>query len=289
MGVVESAIRDGTPIWKEALGHECEVSGKSEAEIISEMQRRIVVMREAARRGITEEMRTRSSMVCGNAKRFHDFVSEKTPLSGRLVGKAISYALAVSEVNASMGLVVAAPTAGSCGILPGALLTLNEEIDGSQEKLVRAFFTASGVGLFIAEKATFAAAVAGCAAEIGASAAMASASIVEFNGGSAEQAVNASAISLKSYLGLVCDPVAGLVEVPCIKRNAIGVANAFAAADMALAGVESSIPFGEVVDAMYRIGKRLPAELRETSKGGLATTKTALRIMDRLYPCEIVS
>lgn len=283
MGVIEDAIRSGGHIWEKALEYERGVCGKSEAEILSKMQSRIGVMRQAAMRGTAEEMSTRSGMVCGNAKKFYDSTCAKTPMCGKLVGKAISYALAVSEVNASMGLIVAAPTAGSCGILPGALLALNEEVGGSQEKLSRAFLTASGVGLFIAGKATFAAAVAGCGAEIGASAAMASAAIVEFNGGSAKEAVNAGAISLKSYLGLVCDPVAGLVEVPCIKRNAIGVANAFAAADMALAGIESAIPFDEVVGAMYRIGKRLPVELRETSKGGLATTPTGLKIMGRIY------
>lgn len=281
MGVIEQSLEGGRPIWETALRHELVVSGKTEAEIIFEMQRRIEVMRQAARRGTGEEMRTKSGMVCGSAKKFYGSTRAKTPMSGRLVGKAISYALAVSEVNASMGLIVAAPTAGSCGILPGALLALNEEVDTSEEKLCHAFLTASGIGLFIAEKATFAAAVAGCAAEIGASAAMASAAIAEFAGGTPKQAINAAAISLKSYLGLVCDPVAGLVEVPCIKRNAIGVANAFAAADMAIAGIESAIPFDEVVGAMYRIGKRLPPELRETSKGGLATTPTGLKIMGR--------
>ncbi|MBI4210869.1 MAG: L-serine ammonia-lyase, iron-sulfur-dependent, subunit alpha [Candidatus Diapherotrites archaeon] len=278
MDLLERAVKERRPIHEVSLEHECSARGVSQADVRAEMLRRAGVMRGAAMKGISEAMKTRSGLVQGSAKKFFSATEGRPTLTGRIVGKAIAYSLAVAEVNASMGVIVAAPTAGSCGILPGVMLALNEEVDGSKDKLVNGLLTASGVGMFIAERATFAAAVAGCGAEIGASASMASASIVEFCGGSADEALHAAAISLKSYLGLVCDPVAGLVEVPCIKRNAIGAANAFAAADMALNGIESAIPFPQVVDAMYRIGRRLPPELRETSKGGLAATPAALRV-----------
>jgi len=276
--LLDRALEEQRSIFELTLDFEVNVNNNRREDVVAEMLRRANVMRDAAHRGVSGNITTQSGLVSGNAKRFYDSLDHSAALTGKLVGKAVAYSLAVAEVNASMGLIVAAPTAGSCGILPGAILALNEEVDGSDERLVNALLTASGVGLFIAERATFAAAVAGCGAEIGASASMASAAITEFCNGTAKQALDAAAISLKSYLGLACDPVAGLVEVPCIKRNAIGVANAFAAADMALNGVESAIPFAQVVDAMYSIGRRLPSELRETSKGGLAVTQTALKV-----------
>lgn len=283
--LLESAVAEGKSICEKTVEYEMLHSGKSREEIFSEMVSRFEIMRSAAKKGVSEEIKTRSGLVHGSGKKFFSSIQGKKPLTGSLISKAIAYSLAVAEVNASMGLIVAAPTAGSCGILPGAMLAMQEESDCSDEKIAEAFFTSSGIGLLIAGRATFSAAVAGCGAEIGASSCMASAAIVEFFGGSAKQALNASAISLKSYLGLVCDPIAGLVEVPCIKRNAIGASNAFASAEMALNGVESAVPFPEVVDAMYRIGKRLPVELKETSKGGLATTPTALIVRSKFLQC----
>lgn len=275
---VEYALGENIPLWDAAIEYECWSHGKSEADVVSEMQKRLEVMKDAAKKGVSLPVSSRSGLVQGNAHRFFSSFSPEKSLTGPLVGRAIAYSLAVSEVNASMGLIVAAPTAGSCGILPGAIIALSEHESSDERKSVNALFTASGVGLLIAERATFAAAVAGCGAEIGASASMASAAIVEFMGGTPQQALHAAAISLKSYLGLACDPVAGLVEVPCVKRNAIGVSNAFAAAEMALNGVESAIPYVEVVDAMYSIGRKLPSCLRETSKAGLAVTPTALKV-----------
>jgi len=283
----DKAIAENKSIARATIEYEIETHGKTEDEVFSEMLRRIGIMREAAQKGVNEEIRTRSGMVKGNAKRFFSATQNKKTILGPVLRKAVAYSLAVAEVNSGMGLIVAAPTAGSCGILPGAMLALNEEVDSNEEKLVNGFMTAAGVGLFIAEQATFAAAVAGCAAEIGASASMAAAAVTEFQGGNAKQALNAAAISLKSTLGLVCDPVGGLVEVPCNKRNAIGVANAFTAAELALNGVESAIPFGEVVHTMYNIGRRLPPELRETGRGGLAQTVTGLQITRRMNACSI--
>ncbi len=275
---VEYAIEKNIQIWEAAIEYECFCHGKGKSEIICEMQKRFEIMKNAAIKGVSGPVSTRSGLVRGNAYKFFSSFRPEKSLTGSLVGKAIAYSLAVSEVNASMGVIVAAPTAGSCGILPGAIIALSEHTGSDDKKAINALFTASGVGILIAERATFAAAVAGCGAEIGASASITSAAIVEFMGGSQKQALHAAAISLKSYLGLVCDPVAGLVEVPCVKRNAIGVSNAFAAAEMALNGVESAIPYIEVVDAMYAIGRKLPSCLRETSKAGLATTPTALKV-----------
>ncbi|MEM4630352.1 MAG: L-serine ammonia-lyase, iron-sulfur-dependent, subunit alpha [Candidatus Diapherotrites archaeon] len=274
----KTLINSNKTIWKTTLERECQIQRKNEKEIMKEMQKRLEIMEKAAKKGIKEEITTKSGLVKGNAKKFYEKTRTKKVLLNELTTKAIAYALAVSEVNASMGIIVAAPTAGSCGILPGATIAMMEEINNNKEKGIKALLTAAGIGLIIQERATFAAAVAGCGAEIGASAAMTSAAIVEFCEGTKKQALNAAAITLKSYLGLACDPIAGLVEVPCIKRNAIAVANSFASAEMALAGIESAVPFNEVVDTMLRIGKKLPLELRETSKGGLATTETALKI-----------
>ncbi len=279
--ILEQAVNQNRHIYDLTIEYEMNEYKKSREEIVQEIKNRLKIMRDAAIEGVTNPVKTKSGMVVGNAHKFFEY-SHQNKLLGPVLNKAVAYSLAVAEVNAAMGVIVAAPTAGSCGIIPGILFSLNEEVDSSEEKLVNGFLTSSGLGLYIAHKATFAAAVAGCAAEIGASASMGAATIVEFMGGNAKQAINASAISLKSTLGLVCDPVAGLVEVPCIKRNAIGVANAFTAASMALSGVESAIPFPEVVQAMYNIGRRLPPELRETSKGGLARTETGIQITERL-------
>ncbi|MBI4044567.1 MAG: L-serine ammonia-lyase, iron-sulfur-dependent, subunit alpha [Candidatus Diapherotrites archaeon] len=283
--LMQKAISENKSIAETAFGFEMEKHHRTRQEIFGEMLKRIRVMRQAARRGISEEITTKSGLVQGNAKKFFSSTQGKTTLLGPVLGKAVAYSLAIAEVNSAMGVVVAAPTAGSCGILPGAMLALNEEVDSNREKLVNGFMTASGIGLVIAQRATFAASVAGCAAEIGASASMTAGAITEFFGGTPKQALDAAAISLKSTLGLACDPVGGLVEVPCNKRNAIGVANSFTAAELALNGVESAIPFEEVVDAMYRIGKRLPPELRETGKGGLAATPTGLRIIQVVNSC----
>ncbi|NLA58510.1 MAG: L-serine ammonia-lyase, iron-sulfur-dependent, subunit alpha, partial [Firmicutes bacterium] len=190
--------------------------------------------------------------------------------------------LAVAEINASMGRIVAAPTAGSCGILPAALLTVMEEKNIPEDRVILGLFTAGGIGLVISKQATIAGAQGGCQAECGSAAAMAAAAIVEMVQGSPQQAAHACAIALKNVLGLVCDPVAGLVEVPCIKRNAMGVANALVAADLALAGIKSVIPADEVIEAMRSVGSSMPGALKETAEGGLATTPTGKQLAKEL-------
>jgi L-serine dehydratase len=191
--------------------------------------------------------------------------------------------MAVLEVNASMGQVIAAPTAGSCGILPGVLIPLGDRLSMDSNKVIKAIFTASAIGMIVTQNATVSGAEGGCQAETGTAAAMAAAAGVELMGGSPEQSVHAAAMTIKNILGLVCDPIAGLVECPCVKRNAIGTANALISIDMAMAGIKSVIPFDEVVDAMYRVGKSMPATLRETAEGGLAATPTGQRIMKEIY------
>jgi L-serine dehydratase len=198
---------------------------------------------------------------------------------GPVVANAVANAIAVSEVNASMGRIVACPTAGSCGIVPGAIFAIRDFLDCNEDILVRALFTAAGIGQVIAEQATVSGAVGGCQAECGTAAAMAAAAVTEMLGGTPEQSSQAMALALKNMLGLVCDPVAGLVEVPCVKRNGFAAVHALVAAHMALAGIKSVIPADEVIAAMYQIGLDIPRSLKETSEGGLAKTPTALALM----------
>lgn len=200
------------------------------------------------------------------------YLRERVPLSGTLAGKACRFALAVSSYNAAMGRVVAAPTAGSCGILPGILFSFAEEKNADYGRLVDALVVASGIGAVIADRATLAGAEGGCQAECGAAAAMGAGALTWLSGGSAEMVIHAAALTLKSVMGLVCDPVAGLVEVPCIKRNGSLVSLAIICADMALAGIRSVIPPDEVVDAMKAVGRALPEALRETARGGVAAS-----------------
>lgn len=241
------------------------------------------VMRESAALGMRKDVRSVSGLTGGSAYLMQKAAASGKTLCGGVLAGALARALAVSEENAAMGRVVAAPTAGSCGILPGALMTMQEEKGAREEDCVLALFTASAVGMVIARNACIAGAQGGCQAECGAASAMAAAALVELAGGTPQMLRHAVAIALKNVLGLVCDPVAGLVEIPCIKRNAAGVANAFVAAEMALAGIGSAIPPDEVIVAMKRIGDHMPAALRETAEGGLAATPTARRLFEQVF------
>ncbi|MHB9112928.1 MAG: L-serine ammonia-lyase, iron-sulfur-dependent, subunit alpha [Thermoleophilia bacterium] len=247
-----------------------------ETELNARMARNLQVMREATARGLAG-VSTRSGLAGGDAQK----MVRARGVAGEPLDTAIARALAVSEVNAAMGRIVAAPTAGSAGVLPAVILTVGERVGASDEQLVEALFTAGGVGQVIAAKATLAGAEGGCQAECGSAAAMAAAAAVQLAGGTPGQCVDAVAIALKGSLGLVCDPVAGLVEVPCIKRNGLSAAAAVGAADMALAGIRSVIPADEVIVAMGEVGRAIPASLRETSQGGLATTPTGKRLAAR--------
>jgi L-serine dehydratase len=242
------------------------------------MGRSLQVMKESVQRGLIGAERSVSGLAGGDARRLHESSLAGKTISGDRTMLAVARAMAAAEVNACMGRIVAAPTAGSCGVLPGVLLTVAERLGKSDEDLVRALFTAAGFGMVIAQKASISGAAGGCQAECGSAAAMAAAAGVELAGGSPEQSAHAAAVALKSMLGLVCDPVAGLVEVPCVKRNGTAAALALAAIDMALAGIQSAIPADEVIEAMGQVGRALPESLRETAGGGLAATPTAREI-----------
>lgn len=277
--LVEAANARGCSIAEVVIAEEARVSGSQPSQVMDRMVGVLQVMRAAVERGLSGEVRSRSGLTGGDAARVW---GTNRSLAGETINHAISRALAVSEVNAGMGKIVAAPTAGSSGVLPGVILTIGEQLGADETTMARALFTAAGIGLAIGAQATLSGAEGGCQAECGSAAAMAAAAAVEMAGGTPEQAAQAAAFALKSSLGLVCDPVAGLVEIPCVKRNALSAVNALAAAEMALAGVKSAIPADEVIQAMGEVGRMLPEALRETARGGLAQTPTGRRIAEEV-------
>lgn len=252
-------------------------------DLINKMKETLSVMKKSATSALKKEIISVSGLTGGDSKKVEDYKNSGKTLSGDLVISAMAKALSTSEVNASMGKVVAAPTAGASGIMPSALLSAQEKLDLTDEQIIMGLFTAAGVGEIIAKNATISGAEGGCQAECGVAAAMAAAAIVEMAGGSPESALDAASFALINIMGLVCDPIAGLVEYPCSLRNASGVVNAFISSDLALAGVNSLVPFDEVVDAMYKVGKSLPESLRETALGGLATTPTGEALRRRCF------
>jgi len=254
----------------------------SEEAVRQRMQHQWEVMQQGIYKAMTEELTSMGGLIGGEGRTLLSRCSEETALPGMLVTKAMAYAMGLLEVNASMGIVVAAPTAGSCGILPGTLKAMQEKYGWSDKQVVTGLFNAAAIGSIIVQQATVAGAEGGCQAETGSAAAMTASAICELMGASPETCLHAAAISLKNVMGQVCDPVAGLVESPCQKRNGIGAANAIISAEMALAGIKSLIPFDEVVIAMGKVGKSLPETLRETAKGGIATTPTGCRIKERI-------
>lgn len=250
--------------------------------ILNKMNKNLEVMRQAVNYGTENNVKSLSGFIGGDGFKLNNYASSGNTLTGEFLVKAMARAVACSEVNAAMGKIVAAPTAGSCGILPAVIITAGEKLGKSDDELVKALFTASGVGILIAKNATLSGAEGGCQAECGSAAAMGAAAVVEMMGGNPEMALDAAAMVIKNTLGLVCDPIAGLVEVPCAKRNIAGAVSALTMADIAMGGVKSIIPFDDCVSAMYRVGKQLPCELRETAMGGLATTKTGEKLRYKL-------
>ncbi len=243
-------------------------------ELIDRMNDILNTMVSSANSALDKEVISVSKISGGNAKKMETYKNKGNTISGNLINSAMARALSTSEVNAAMGRIVAAPTAGASGILPSALLTTRERFNLSNEDMIHGLFTAAGIGEIIAKNATISGAEGGCQAECGAASAMAAAAIVELVGGSVETSLHAASFAIINILGLVCDPIAGLVEFPCALRNASGVANALISADLAMAGIESMIPFDEVVEAMYKVGKAMPESLRETALGGVAATPT---------------
>ena len=258
--------------------HEAERDEAKVDALKEKMARSLTVMKSNISAGLSSSTPSLGGLIGTNAKAMHEYQATGNTLSGNIQSKAISYALAITEENARMKRIVACPTAGACGVVPGCLIAACEVKVIGDDELTGALFCASAIGIIIAHGASISGAVGGCQAEVGAASAMAAGALVELTGGSVDECINAAAIALKNILGLVCDPVGGLVEVPCSKRNAMGVANAIAAADMARAGITSVIPLDEVILAMKQIGQQLPFELKETSKGGVAVSKTAKEI-----------
>ncbi|MGL4453577.1 MAG: L-serine ammonia-lyase, iron-sulfur-dependent, subunit alpha, partial [Sarcina sp.] len=233
--------------------------------------------------GREEEIYSVSGLIGGDGYKLQKYLESGKSFTGDAVILAMAMALSASEVNASMGKIVACPTAGSCGILPSVMLTAKSRLNISDEELLNGLLAASAVGMIIGQNATFAGAEGGCQAECGSASAMAAAGLVELMGGTPEMSFDAAAIVIKNVLGLVCDPVAGLVEIPCAKRNASGAVNAISAADIVMAGIESKIPFDDAVIAMAQVGKALPESLRETALGGVAISKAGLRMKKKVF------
>jgi iron-sulfur-dependent L-serine dehydratase alpha subunit len=281
--LIEACEREQKTIGEIMLMKEVEKSGRDRETIISMMEERLIKMKEAVDSGIKDASIAPSGISGGDAVKMYDYVHQGKSLSGNYISNAMSFSLATSESNARMGVIVATPTAGAAGILPGILFSLHKNDGTPYKDLVMGLFTASMLGLIIANRSFISGAAGGCQAEVGSATAMAAGTIVELKGGTPQQAVNATAIAMKSLLGLVCDPVGGLVEVPCIKRNVIGTSIAFSAADMSLAGIESRIPCDEVIEAMYKVGKDMPRTLRETALGGLAMTETGKQVKEQLF------
>lgn len=280
--VIEIAKIEGKSISEIVLRETAINEEISEEEIFNNMQENLQVMEDAIKKGSEKDVKSLSGLTGGNAYIFKRYM-DKSIISGSFTGDIIMASLAVAEINACMGKVVAAPTAGSCGILPACLLTLEKHKNIPREKTVRGLINASFVGLIIAKNASISGAQGGCQAECGSASAMAASGMIEMMGGTPEMCSHGIATAIKSQLGLVCDPVAGLVEEPCIIRNVSSSMIAVSSMEMALAGLRSIIPVDEVIKAMDDVGKQIPHQLRETSLGGLAITKTGLKINEELF------
>ncbi|MCR5558808.1 MAG: L-serine ammonia-lyase, iron-sulfur-dependent, subunit alpha [Schwartzia sp.] len=268
------------PVHEIVLTVESEQKQRSKEELIEEMRNNWHVMHDSVKTGLKEGICSVSGLTGGDAPKLYRH--QLTGFLGQAAVSAAAFAVAASEVNASMGRIVACPTAGSCGILP-AVLTEAYEQGCSEDDITMSLFTAAGIGMVIDENASIAGASGGCQAECGSAAGMAAAALAEIGGGTPEQIGHAAALAIKNLLGLACDPVAGLVEVPCVKRNGFVAVHAMLAADMALAGVKSVIPVDEVIEAMDRIGKAMPRDIKETAEGGLAATKTGRALQKQIY------
>ena len=276
-----TAAAEHGSLGRAALACEASESETPVIELRARMGETLGVMREAIETGLAGRARSLSGLVGGDASRV--LASQRGPLGG-VFAQVVASALATGEVNAAMGRIVAAPTGGASGVLPAVLLAVGAEFGASEDQLVDALFAAAGIGAVIATRATLSGAAGGCQAEIGSGSAMAAAAAVELAGGTATEAGHAAALALQGQMGLVCDPVGGLVEIPCVYRNATGASVALSAAEMALAGVEFPIPFDQVVDAMGLVGRSLPPSLRETALGGLAVTPAGRELAARA--CE---
>ena len=270
-----------TPFWKLVQLDDCHESETTVKESMAEVLKIYKAMKESVT-NYEDSLKSQSGLVGGNGANIHKRVKSGQMICGEFMGSVIEKALKVSESNACMKRIVASPTAGSCGVVPAVLLSLQEKEGYSDDKMCEALYVAAGIGGVIASKASISGARHGCQAEIGAASSMAAGAAVYLYGGNGSDIANAAALALKNLLGLACDPVAGLVEVPCVKRNVIGAVNAITSADLTLAGVKSRIPADEVFEAMNKIGRNMNADIKETAEGGLAATKTGNRIKESI-------
>ncbi|SDN29241.1 L-serine dehydratase [Paenibacillus sp. yr247] len=280
--LAEVCASEGLTIAEVMLADQSQESGKTPEYVFEKMQAYYQIMKEAVAKGLTEDTTSRSGLTGKDAQRVATYLTTSEASLGEEACKAMAYALAVSEVNASMGRIIATPTAGSCGIIPGVFISSQQRFGWDDDHMVRGLLSAGAIGYVIANNSFVSGAEGGCQAEVGSAIGMAAGALVELRGGTPEQAMHAVGLALKNTLGLICDPVGGLVEIPCIVRNGFGAVNAMAAADMALAGVRSVIPSDEVVQVMYEVGTAMPEKHRETAKGGLAQTPTGRQIMKEL-------
>lgn len=279
------AEKDALSLGALSLAIETENGGSRETSL-ERLSAMLEVMEAEVENALNAPVISVSGLTGGDGYLYEKYRQQGDSLLGQIPALATAYALSASETNAAMGRIVACPTAGSCGIVPACVLAVSRVRNIPREKVLQALACAGLVGMLIDEHASLAGAQGGCQAECGSAAAMAAAAVVEMLGGSPKAAFNAAAIAIKNQLGLVCDPVAGLVEIPCIKRNVGGVSIALSSADLALAGIESKIPFDDTVDAMNRVGKALPTALRETALGGLATTETGKEMQKKVFGQE---
>lgn len=279
--LLKICAQENLPISEVMRQREITCGTLKEDEVAAKLKTVLSIMKDAVNKPLMQPKKSIGGLIGGEAKKVSDFGRTEQSICGSLMSKAISYSMAVLEVNASMGLIVAAPTAGSSGVLPGVLLALQEEKQLRDDRIHHGLLNASAVGYILMRNASVSGAEAGCQAEVGAASAMAASAVVEIMGGTPEMSLQAASLAMSNLLGLVCDPIAGLVEAPCQSRNSIGASNAITCAELALAGVTHPIPFDEMAEAMYRVGKSIPFELRETAMGGCAGTPTGCSLCSR--------
>lgn len=286
--ICKEAAATGCSFWELIQKDDCRERQIAQEESFVQLQRMYQAMKEADQ-DYDATLHSRSGLVGTDGGKLEHYVEQEEPICGDFLGRVMEKAVKMGESNACMKRIVAAPTAGACGVIPAVFLSYEEYCKETENRMVEALFVSAGIGAVIAENASIAGASGGCQAEIGSASAMAAGGLAYLQGGDAECIANAAAFALKNMLGLTCDPVCGLVEVPCIKRNSAGAVNAAVSAQMAMAGIKSAIPADEVVDSMRRIGNALPAALRETSEGGLAVTESARKIAERMGKKEHIA
>lgn len=281
--LLEMAEAQDVPIHEIVIEYEMKNSDMTRDEVLENMRQRYGIMYASAERALDQPLPTEGSLITGIASTQYRYAQSGDTLCGRFINNVMARALSCSEVNASMGKICAMPTAGSCGIVPAVLISVGEEYNKTEDDVLAALITASGLGTIVVENATVAGSEGGCQAECGVAAAMAAAGAVELKGGTPAMIMEAFSLALINIMGLVCDPIAGLVQIPCAQRNASQAVNALLSADLALGGMKLPIPTDEVIDAMYKVGKLLPLQLRETAMGGIAATDAAKGITERIY------